>query len=118
MGLTAVHVKVKNPWTGAFREIELIVDTGSLLTWIRGEVLDQLGIQRRRRRKIKTISGQVIERWTGLATIEYEGHEADVEVVFAEESDAQVLGVIALENLGYRVNPVTGKLEYIGYIAY
>jgi len=33
-----------------------------------------------------------------------------------EEGDSAVLGVIALESMGYRVNPVTGELEYIGYI--
>ncbi len=44
-----------------------------------------------------------------MVTIEIDGNEADVEVVFAEESDAQVLGVIALESLGYVVNPLTGS---------
>ncbi len=53
-----------------------------------------------------------------MITIEIDGNEADVEVVFAEAGDAQVLGVIALESLSYIVNPVTGRLEYVGYIAY
>ena len=56
-------------------------------------------------------------REVGLATIRYEEQEADVEVVFGEEKDVPVLGVTALESLGYRVNPFTGKLEYIGLLA-
>jgi len=38
-----------------------------------------------------------------------------VEVVMAEEGDVPVLGVIALESMGYRINSVTGQLEeYVG----
>ena len=118
MGLAIVRVKIKNPETGKFKVLDLVVDTGFILTWIRREVLEELGIKPRRVRKIKTVDGRVIERQTGLATIEIDGNEADVEVVFAEESDAQMLGVVALESLGYVVNPLTGKLEYVGYIAY
>jgi len=116
MGLTRVAIKIKNMETG--KEVTLIVDTGSLLTWISRKTLEELGIKPRRMRRIKTTSGEIVERRTGLVTIEFEGNEADVEGVFAEESDAEVLGVIALESLGYTVNPITNKLEYIGYIAF
>lgn len=52
-----------------------------------------------------------------MTTIRYEDYEGDVEVVFAEEGDAQVLGVTALEILGLEVDPVTGKLKYVGHLA-
>ena len=118
MGLTIARVRVKNPDTGASRELSLLVDTGSMLTRIDRSVLEELRVRPRRTRRLKTIEGRVIERRTGLVTLEMEGNEADVEVVFAEKGDAQVLGVIALESLGYMVNPITGRLEYVGYIAY
>ncbi len=118
LGLAIVNVKIKNPETNTSRTLELVVDTCSILTWIKREVLEELGVKPRRIRKIRTIEGRVIERQTGLVTIEINGNEADVEVVFAEEGDAQVLGVVALESLGYIVNPITGRLEYVGYIAY
>jgi predicted aspartyl protease len=47
----------------------------------------------------------------------YEDCEGDVEVVFAEKGDAEVLGVTALETLGLEVDPVTGKLKYVGHLA-
>jgi hypothetical protein len=34
MGLTKVRVVVRSTETGASREIELIVDTGSVFTWL------------------------------------------------------------------------------------
>ena len=39
-------------------------------------------------------------------------------MVFAETGDAEVLGVTALETLGLEVDPVTGKLKYVGHLAF
>jgi len=49
--------------------------------------------------------------------IRYGEYEGDVEVVFAEDGDAQVLGVTALETLGLEVDPLTGTLRYVGHLA-
>ncbi|MFP3296222.1 MAG: hypothetical protein RXN78_01420 [Vulcanisaeta sp.] len=38
-------------------------------------------------------------------------------LIFAEEGDAQVLGVTALETLGLEVDPLTGTLRYVGHLA-
>jgi len=113
MGLTRVRVVIKNPEAEIFREIDLIVDTGSIFTWISRDVLKELNIRPRRVRHFKTIDGRIITREVGIATIKYEDFEGDVEVVFAEKDDAQVLGVTALETLGFEVDPVTGKLRYV-----
>jgi len=118
VGLTKVKVKLVNPEGMLERDVELLVDTGSVLTWIKRSRLEELGIKPRRVRRIKTITGQIVERQTGLVTLVLGGDEADVEVVFAEEGDGEVLGVVALESLGYAVNTITGRLERVGYIAY
>jgi clan AA aspartic protease len=117
MGLTRVRVVIKNPEAEIFREIDLNVDTGSIFTWISRDVLKELNIRPRRVRHFKTIDGRIITREVGIVTIKYEDFEGDVEVVFAEKDDAQVLGVTALETLGFEVDPVTGKLRYVGHLA-
>ncbi|WP_171804851.1 hypothetical protein [Vulcanisaeta distributa] len=53
-------------------------------------------------------------RSVSLVTIRYEG---DVEVVFGESGDAEVLGVTALETLGLEIVSVSGKLKYVGHLA-
>jgi len=118
MGLTKVRVKLVNPERGLTKDVELLVDTGSVLTWVKRSVLEGLGIAPCRVRRIKTITGEVVERETGLVTLVLGESEADVEVVFEEEGDGEVLGVVALESLGYTINSVTGKVEYVGYITY
>jgi predicted aspartyl protease len=118
MGLTRVKVFVKNPETNVGREVELVVDTESVFTWINRRVLEEIGVKPRRVRLFKkTIDGRVVSREVRVVTVAYEGYESDVEVVFAEEGDAMVMGVTTLETLGFEVDPVTGKLRYTGHLA-
>jgi len=118
VGLTYVKIKASNLMKPELKtELELLVNTGSILTWIPGNTLDALGVKPRGVRQFKTIEGKLIKRQTGAVIVEYDGIEAISEVVFAEETDGSVMGVTTLESLGFRVNPITGKLEYIGLLA-
>jgi len=118
MGLTQVRILASNPAKPELREeIELTVDTGSIFPWISKHRLSRLGLKPTRKRRFKTIDGRELEREVGLVTLKYNESEITVETVFAEEGDVEVLGVIALEAMGYRVNPLTGKLEYVGLLA-
>jgi predicted aspartyl protease len=103
-------VVVKSLETGAGREVEL-VDRGSVFTWISRGVLEELGVRPRRVRRFRTVDGRVVAREVGVATIVYEGCEGDVEVVFAEKGDAEVLGVTALGTLGLEVEPSYREAE-------
>ena len=117
MGLTQVKIIIENPLKKFEEEVELIVDTGATLPWIPRKILEKIGAEPIGRRKFKTISGELIERQVSFVKMKYGESEAIVEVVMAEEGDVPVLGVVALESMGYRVNPVTGELEYIGLLA-
>ena len=48
MGLTKARIVVKSLETGASREVELVVDRGSVFTWISRSVLEELGVRPRR----------------------------------------------------------------------
>ena len=118
MGRVIVNVEIVNPKNGKSINVRLLVDTGSTLTWIKKERLEEINPEARRRIKIKSIDGREVERNIGFAEIRYEGHEAPIIVVFAEENDAEVLGLTAIESLGYEVNPMSGRLEYVGHYAF
>ncbi len=98
-------------------KIELIVDTGSILTWVRGERLKRIGFKPRVQKEFRTIEGSVIRRGTGPATIRYDGTDAYIEVVHGEEKDAGVLGVTALESLGLQIDPVTKEIHRSSLLA-
>jgi len=114
MGLTSSKVRLSGP--SGSRELELLVDTGSSHTWVSKNLLKTLGIEPLYRAKFKTMSGKLSRR-VGEAVMEIEGRRATRIVVFADDSDAQVLGVDALEGLGFEVDPVAKKLKKTEYIA-
>jgi predicted aspartyl protease len=98
-------------------DTDLIVDTESILTWLSESKLEGIGVKPKREKTFRTIEGRVIPRSTSGVTIRYGGIEADIEVVFAKETDAEVLGVTALESLGYQVDPVSNELHQSSLIA-
>lgn len=91
--------------------LDLLVDTGSTYTWIDARRLRALGVVPTRRWKFETIEGREAERRLGEAVVAYGGEEATTVVVFGRPTDAQVLGVHALEGLRFAVDPATKQLR-------
>ncbi len=105
-------VRLCNPRdSGRCLELDLLVDTGSTYTWIKASRLRELGIEPMKRWRFRTIEGRIIERNLGEAIIECMGERATTIVVFAQENDAEVLGVYSLEGLRLEVDPVTKQLK-------
>jgi predicted aspartyl protease len=111
MGLTFVAVQVHGK-NGKAETFNLLMDTGSVYTWIESDSLLRLGIEPRvEKRKFRTIEGREISRSVGEAKLEVDGERATSIVVFAEQGDAYVLGVYSLEGLGFEIDPVAKKLK-------
>lgn len=113
MGHTLAKVRLYTPDLSRSEELELLVDTGSTYTWIPKGVLGRLGIKPKRRRRFRTVDGRMLERGVGETIVECMGERATRVVVFAEEKDAAVLGVDALEGLGLEVDPLTKQLKKV-----
>jgi len=111
MGHTTAVIKLHAPDLSRSRELELLVDTGSTYTWTPRSVLEDLSIKPTVIRNFRTIDGRTLKREVGEVVMEYAGDRATRMVVFAEPSDAHVLGVDALEGLGLEIDPVTRKLR-------
>src|SRR5207302_9655791 len=101
MGMTKAKILVKGPREKS--DLELLVDTGSLYTWVSEELLKRLGISPTSHRKFTTIEGRHLERPSGESVIEYHGDSAHWGVVFAHSSDVSVMGVTPLETLARAV---------------
>ena len=111
MGFLRVDVELSNPTDPRqFERIELLVDTGATLSVVPAPMLERLGVRPLGRRDFKGFGG-VVRRQTGNVTMAYDGAAAGITVVFGEPDDPPILGVTALESLGYRVDPVTGELH-------
>jgi predicted aspartyl protease len=112
MGYVKVKVKIRNIHKPELEaERELLADTGSIYTMIKREFLEKLQIKPRGKRKFKTADGRLVERDVGAAEIEINGQSTYSTVIFGENSDAEVLDVTTLEELGLQVDQVTGELK-------
>jgi predicted aspartyl protease len=107
MGISKVKAKII-----AEKEVEkeLIVDTGSVYTWINKKQLAEIGVKQHAERTFK-ITGELVNRGIGRAQIEINGRREFTVIVLAEEKDQEVIGLHALEGLGLEVDVTTGKLK-------
>ena len=86
-----------------------LVDTGAELSWMPKQVLLDIGIRPRGKKRFATATGEIVERDFGYAILSAEGYQTNDEVVFAEAGDSSLLGVRTLEgfcvmvdNIGHR----------------
>jgi predicted aspartyl protease len=89
--------------------LEVLVDTGSELTWLPADALVQIGIIPLRKRSFQTATKQIVQRDIGYAVLSAEGFETIDEVVFAETGDMNLLGVRTLEGFGVIVDNIAHR---------
>jgi len=114
MGFTYAKVLICNPTEEEKRqELELLVDTGALMSIVPAQILKELEIKPLGKQRFRAFGGGIIERDVGIALIKYEDRFRGDTIAFGEKDDAPLLGVITLEGLGYQVDPVTKKLKRV-----
>ncbi|MDR3233285.1 MAG: hypothetical protein LBT46_06445 [Planctomycetaceae bacterium] len=85
-------------------QIEMLVDTGSELTWLPSGFLEKISIKPVRKRSFQTATTQIVEREVGYAVLRSEGFETIDEVVFGLPGDIMLLGARTLEGFGVMVD--------------
>jgi len=116
MGTFRISIEIENPARRGERRTltNVLVDTGAELSWIPSDVLEALGIERVKRLRFRQASGQVLERWTGMAIVHTAGTLTVDDVVFGEPDDLLILGARSLEGLNLRIDPVLKQLVDAG----
>jgi predicted aspartyl protease len=112
MGLFHVGCRIVDPVTSKSAVVRrLMVDTGAEATWIDSKLLEDIGIERRKKDiQFQLANGQIITRSVGYAILRVDKAETVDEVVFAEQGDLQLLGARALEGLNLQVDSRGKKL--------
>ena len=111
MGTFFTDVQIASPRRTDRREtVTLLVDSGSVYTWISATVLRDLGVQPTDRRRIITIEGRTAERGVTEILITVEGRTLHTLCLFGEPGDLDVLGAYTLEGFGLAIDPVQRRL--------
>ena len=103
VNLTAVNPKEEHRCTPP---IEVMVDTGSELSWMPKQLLLDAGITPRGKKCFLTATKQMVERDFGYAILKAEGYATNDEIVFAEDSDMMLLDVRTLEGFSVMVDNI------------
>ncbi len=119
MGLTHARIGIESVFSPSKRkEIELLVDTGAMLTTVPAVLLRELGITPNQRLDFELADGRVIQRDVGEARLTFDGRKAVSPIIFGENADAGVLGVVALEAMALEVGPVRKEIRPTRLIMY
>ena len=110
MGTVKVTIGVGDPQGRRFENLQVTVDTGSTYTAAPRAMLNRLGVSVWRSLPSETADGRIVPVDIGFTTIRLEGMEFPTQVIFAEEHEPSLLGVVSLEQAALAVDPVAGRL--------
>ena len=110
MGTVKVTIAVGDPQGRMFKDLEVTVDTGSTYTAVPRELLQRFGVPVERSLPSETADGRIVPVDVGRTTIRLEGLEFPTPVIFAEEGEPSLLGVVSLEEAALAVDPLAGRL--------
>jgi predicted aspartyl protease len=96
---------------GKAYEAECLVDTGAVDCLAPAERLRAAGIRPEGKAVYEPANGEPVEYEYGFARIQFVGSETVAQVVFGPADAEPILGVVALENAGITVDPVTKTLK-------
>jgi len=111
MGHVEVEVGVGDLEGGKIMRTKALVDAGAILTIIPEDLANRLGLKRVGE-KVKVVTASGFEELElSHALIEIGSKRRITPVLISNKIDRVIIGVVTLEAMQLRVNPVTEKLE-------
>ena len=110
MGKLVVTIGVGNQQGGQFEDLEVTVDTGSTFTAVPRALLQRLGVPVRRSARSRLADGSSVPVDIGWTVVRLENQIFATQVIFAEENEPSLLGVVTLEDALLAVDPVGQRL--------
>lgn len=110
MGEVRVTIAVGDRQGQAFEEVEVIVDTGSTFTAVPRAMLQRIGVTVERSVPSRTADGRTVPVDVAHTTVRLEGLEFPTPIIFAEEGEPNLLGMVTLEQAALSVNPLDRRL--------
>ncbi len=118
MGTVKVTIAVGDPQGQVFEDLEVTVDTGSTFTAVPMGLLRRLGVPVMRTAQAELADGSNAPVNIGETVIRLEGRQFHTPVIFAEEGEPSLLGVVSLEEASLAVDPVAQRLVPTNVLRY
>jgi len=112
MGLTHVTVSLSNLLTDTpAYENEFLVDTVAIDCLVPSKALFAAGVAVEGKAVYELANGEIVEYPYGFARVSFMGSETVTQVIFGSDDCEPKLGVVALENTGIGIDPITRTLK-------
>jgi clan AA aspartic protease len=112
MGLTHVAARIANPARPRHSvRIKFLVDSGAVYSVVPARVLEKLKVKAHSRRTFILADGSEVTRRIGDALFRLDGRQGASPVIFGEEGDSVLLGIVSLESLGVILDPMRRELR-------
>ena len=112
MGIIHVTVSISNlEQKGKPFEAEFLVDTGAIDCMGPKDRLLEAGIKPEGKKVYELANGEPVEFEYGFARVSFMGDETVAQIILGPENTEPILGVVALENMGITVDPVSRTLK-------
>jgi predicted aspartyl protease len=111
MGLTHVVVKIGRLGSNKLFDAKFLVDTGAIDSMAPASELKRVGIVPVGKRAYELASGEIQEYEYGLAELRFMDEITSTDIIFGPDNSEPILGVLALENAGFIVDPKTQTLR-------
>jgi predicted aspartyl protease len=112
MGMTEVRVRVVNVSDSSrFAEVDMVVDSGAIYSVVPAGVLRRIGVAPRDTKAFGLANGETVRRAIGDVRYEIGDLSGAAPVIFGRRGDASLLGVVTLEALGLRLDPLRRRLR-------
>lgn len=111
MGRMYVDIEVSSTLDGPYESLTMELDTGSDDTGLPRKLLRKLGVRPLGLDRYELADGRRVRRQYGIAFFRLRGEVGATRVMFCGPRDASVLGVIALEELGFLMDVRRGGLR-------
>ncbi|MFQ6074845.1 MAG: aspartyl protease family protein [Candidatus Bathyarchaeia archaeon] len=111
MGYVRVKGLLGNAQGVSVREVEFLTDTGAFYTVIPPSLAKELSVEPSGKTRLTLVNKRIIEADVSLAYIKILDREGVLPVVIMDAPEP-LLSATALEGLGLRVDPATGRVEH------
>ncbi len=112
MRVTHVDLELANPANiEVWESVSCLVDSGATYSVVPSALLDRLGVTPVSEEEFHLADGQTIRRRKGIAAFRYRERIGGGDVIFGEEGDMNLLGVLTLESLGLALDPLRRELR-------
>ena len=118
MSTFSYPITIRNLLTGAYREVQALVDSGSTFTMAPASLLGDLGVEPVRSVELELADGSSLSLPIGYAEVEVDGEATVALCTFGAEAAEPVLGATSMESLLIAPDPVNHRFIKVRGLLY